>query len=196
MAVERSFYKELLYKRALDSPMNEGLETETNPRTLEAAQMIRLMNLFADIFLDEWESEIGSYRLEHKAAQDDAHVPAGHLRASRICRDEILATIVWWVGNVIDNYFAQQGEFGLARDKHLHRPLPDQLWQNIQNFLRNVADLPLWRDTELSGVVFGTKQTLQFWRDTFASGETPTAFVVLAKPFGLEMIARGPRGSS
>ena len=39
-AVEGSFFREFLYKKALTAPISEGLEAGTNPRLLECDQMV------------------------------------------------------------------------------------------------------------------------------------------------------------
>ena len=49
-AVERSFFKEFLYKKALDSPIDQEFEQGSNPRLLEGEQLVRIMTLFAEVF--------------------------------------------------------------------------------------------------------------------------------------------------
>ena len=49
-SIERSFFKELLHKRALDSQIDVGLEQGNNPRQLERQQLVRIMSLFAEVF--------------------------------------------------------------------------------------------------------------------------------------------------
>src|SRR5262249_27172784 len=48
-SIERSFFKEFLYKQVLDSPIDEGIEQGRNPRMLERQQLIKLMSIFADV---------------------------------------------------------------------------------------------------------------------------------------------------
>ncbi len=48
--IERSFFREFLYKKALDTPIDAGIEEGNNSRQLERQQLVRLMSLFADIF--------------------------------------------------------------------------------------------------------------------------------------------------
>ena len=57
-AIEGSFFKEFLHKRALDSPIDLGLEQGNNPRELERQQLVRIMSLFAEIFfIGKWDPE-------------------------------------------------------------------------------------------------------------------------------------------
>jgi HNH endonuclease len=49
--IERSFFREFLYKNALDTPIDSGIEEGNNSRQLEREQMVRLMGLFAKVFL-------------------------------------------------------------------------------------------------------------------------------------------------
>jgi hypothetical protein len=41
-------------------------------------------------------------------------------------------------------------------------PFPEQMWDNIGKFLRNLKDLPLWANRDLSETVFGGKQNNSF----------------------------------
>ena len=185
MSIERSFFKELLYKKALESPLGDGIETGTNPRQLERAQLVRIMNLFADVFfVHSWDPDVGGYRIE-KRLQSGQKISPEHLRAWRISRDEVLGNIIGWVRFCMENYFALTAQM-YDRDKILHKELPQPLWQGIEKFLRSVANLPLWSDAKLSNIVFGPKQNRQFWKQVFETGETPTGIRVLTEPFDLK----------
>ena len=191
MSIERSFYKELLYKKALESPLGEGIEQGTNPRQLEREQLVRIMNLFADVFFaGSWDPDVGGYRIENRL-QSGQKIPPEHLRAWRISRDEVLGNVIGWLRLSIENYFALTGQM-YDRDRLLHKELPQPLWQCIQNFLRSVANLPLWSDTTLSNIVFGPKQNRQFWKQAFETGKTPTDIRVLAEPFDLKQMVSPP----
>ena len=68
-------------------------------------------------------------------------------------------------------------------------PFPEQVWENICKFLRNLVDLPLWVNRDLSETVFGGKQNNNFWKTVFETGRTPQGMQVLAEPLNLiEMI--------
>jgi hypothetical protein len=58
--IERSFFREFLYKKALDTPIDLGMEEGSNPRQLEREQMVRLMGLFAEaFFVGHWDPDLG-----------------------------------------------------------------------------------------------------------------------------------------
>ena len=182
--IERSFFREFLYKKALDSSIDAGMEEGTNPRQLERAQMVRLMSLFAEVFfVGRWDPELGGRRVESRVQAGEA-IPEGHLRAWRIAREEVIANVMRWIRLVMANYFAYTGRV-LPEDKELHANLPDELWNRIRNFLESLARLPCWVDRNLSTTVFGPKQNLDYWYKVFSTGKTPSGIQVLATPLNL-----------
>lgn len=69
-------------------------------------------------------------------------------------------------------------------------PFPEQIWDNITRFLRNLTALPIWINRDLSETVFGGKQNNGFWKTVFETGRTPQGMLVLAQPLNLiEMIS-------
>jgi hypothetical protein len=108
--LERSFFREFLYKKALETPIDFGMEGGTNPRQLERKQMVRLMGLLAEIFfVGNWNPDIGGRKIESQV-QDGNPISEKHLRAWRIAREEVLATVMRWTRLVIANYFAWTGK--------------------------------------------------------------------------------------
>jgi len=93
-AIERTFFREFIYKKALETPIDEGLDRGENPRVLEREQTVKLMSLFAEIFfVGKWDPEIAGRKLEYRLQKGDP-IPEGHLRAWRIAREEILANVL------------------------------------------------------------------------------------------------------
>lgn len=184
--IERSFFREFLYKKALDTRIDLGIDDGSNPRQLERDQIIKLMGLFAEIFfVGEWDPEIGGRRLESRM-QDGTMIPEGHLRAWRIAREEVLANIMRWVRLVIANYNAYTGKT-TREEKLLHERLPDELWNRIRHFLESLAKLPCWVDRNLSNTVFGPKQNLDYWESIFQTGRAPAGGIqVLSAPLNLQ----------
>ena len=192
MTIERSFFQELLYKRALESPIDEGMEEGNNPRVLEREQMLRLMSLFADtFFIGKWDPEIGGRRLESRV-QSGESVPEDHLRAWRIARQEVLAIVMRWVCLVIENYFAWMGKM-VDKNKLLQVKLPDELWARVENFLVNLSKLPCWIDKQFSTTVFGPKQNLDYWETVFKTGKAPNEVQILSGPLDLNQMIKTPR---
>ena len=189
-SIERSFFKELLYKRALDTPIDEGIEQGSNRRQLERKQLVRVMSLFAEVFfVNHWDPEIGGRRLESRIQQGEA-VPEGHLRAWRIAREEVLANVLRWVRWVIFNYFAFTGKVN-HEDRPLQTRLPDELWDRMRNFLESLSSLPCWIDRNLSTTVFGPKQNLDYWQKVFDTGQSPSGMQILAQALDLKQMIQG-----
>jgi hypothetical protein len=187
--IERSFFREFLYKKALDTPIDLGMEEGNNPRQLEREQMVRLMGLFAEtFFVGHWDPEMGGRRIESRVQAGEA-IPGAHLRAWRIAREEVLANVMRWVRLVIANYNAWTSKV-VHEDRLLHVRLPDELWDRLRNFLENLSRLPCWVDGNLSTTVFGPKQNLDFWDKVFQSGKAPTNVQILAAPLDLNEMIR------
>jgi HNH endonuclease len=186
-AVERTFFRELLCKKALNTPIDAGLEDGTNPRELERDQMVSLMSLFADIFfVGRWDPEVGGRKLESRA-QKGEKIPEEHLRAWRIAREEVLGNVMRWVRLVIENYFAYTGRV-VKGDRLLQVSLPDELWRRIEAFLRNLSALPCWFDRNLSTTVFGPKQNLDYWEKDFETGKAPNGIIILTDGLDLNQM--------
>jgi hypothetical protein len=184
-AIEKTFFREFIYKKALETPIDEGMERGENPRFLEREQMVRLMNLFAKIyFAGKWDREIGGQKLENRIQKGDP-IPEEHLRTWRIAREEILSNILRWVRLVIENYNAFTGRM-IEKERLFHYPLPEDLWKRINTFLTKLSLLPCWIDKNLSITVFGTKQNQDFWKQVFDTGKAPTGVRVLTEPLNLQ----------
>lgn len=189
-AIERTFFKEFIYKKALESSIDEGFERGDNPRTLEREQLVRLMSLFAEVyFAGKWDPEIGGRRLENRIQKGDP-IPEPHLRSWRIAREEIFANVLEWVRLVIENYNAYTGKL-VDKDRLLQTALPEELWKRIENFLRSLSMLPCWIDKNLSNMVFGAKQNRDYWNQVFKTGKTPSGVRVLAEPLDLQSMIQG-----
>jgi hypothetical protein len=188
--LEKSFFREFLYKQALDSSIDEGIEQGTNPRFLEREQMVRLMSRFADIFfVGNWDPEVGGQKVESRVQRGEA-IAESHLRAWRIAREEVLANVMRWVRLVMANYYAYTGKV-VHEDQLLHSRLPDELWDRIGNFLESLSRLPCWVDKNLSTTVFGPKQNLDYWEKVFQTGKSPSGIQILAEPLDLNIMIRG-----
>ena len=180
-AVERSFFKEFIYKKALDSPYDAG---GGQARELERRQLVRIMTLFAEVFfIGKWDPKTGGRKIEDRVHKGE-QIQEEHLRAWRIAREEVLATVQRWIRLVIEHYYAFAGQM-CDKPRLLHVSLPDPLWAGIRNFLTNLAALPCWSDETLSKRVFGPKQNLDFWETVFQTGETPTGIRILTEPLNV-----------
>ena len=187
--LERSFFREFLYKKALDTPIDAGMEEGTNPRQLEREQMVRLMTLFAEVFfVGKWDPDIGGRRLESQV-QSGETIAEAHLRAWRIAREEVLANVMRWIRLVMANFNAYTGRV-VHEDRLLHVRLPDELWERLRNFMESLLRLPCWIDSNLSTTVFGPKQNLDYWEKVFQTGKSPSGIQILAAPLDLNEMIR------
>ena len=176
--VDSSFFQ-LLYQKALSTPIDQGLERE-----IERRQMIRLMNLFADtFFIGKWDYDVGGRRLENRLQKGES-IPEEHLRAWRVSREEVAVNIMRWVRLVIENHNAVTGKL-VDRERLFLEEFPDSMWVNLERFLANLSSLSCWTNIELSSSVFGPKQNRDYWESIFKSGKTPSGSLVL--PRGLEL---------
>jgi len=189
-AIERSFFKEFLYKKPLETSIDEGLQEGTNPRQLEREQLVRIMSLFAEVFfVGHWDPDLGGRRLENKLQQGEP-IPEAHLRAWRIAREEVLANVLRWVRLVMANYYAYTAKV-VREETLLQTRIPDELWGRMRNFLESLARLPCWIDKNLSMTVFGPKQNLEYWYTVFQTGKSPSGIQVLAEPLDLNQMIQG-----
>lgn len=189
-ALERTFFAEFLYKSALNTPIAFAMDRGDNPRIIERDQLVRLMSMFADIlFVNQWDVDVGGRQLEGRLQKGET-IAEEHLRAWRVTREEILATVMKYVRLVIENYFVVTGN-PIEKDRLMQYRFPDDLWDRIETFLRRLSELPAWIDKNLSTTVFGAKQNREFWAEVFNTGKTPGGVQVFAKPINvIEMMQK------
>jgi len=191
-ALDGTFFREFVYKKALETPIGEGLDEGTNPRWLEREQLVRMMSLFAEVFfVSHWDPDLGGRKLESNLQAGD-NIAEGHLRAWRITREEVLGNVTRWMRLVIANYFAYTGKV-FREERPMHVRLPDELWTRMRNFLESLAALPCWIDRNLGQSVFGPKQNLDYWDTVFRTGRSPSGVQVLAKGLDLQEMVKGPK---
>jgi hypothetical protein len=66
---------------------------------------------------------------------------------------------------------------------------PETLWVKIRSFVKNLYNMPVWRNKELSAIVFGGKQNYDYWQTIFETGNSPQGVKVLLEKINLmEMI--------
>ena len=177
-------------KTILTSPLDYRADEGLNPRVLEKEQLIQLCNILAEeLLIGRYSTEIGTYRIENKVAEGkDKDITDDHLAAYRIFKEEIMYNWIQYIELLINSFFGMMG--GLYEKENLFQiKFPDQLWTNIRAFIRNMRDLPLWKDRSMASTVFGGKQVYDYWNTAFRTGKTPDGTLVLSKPINVvEMI--------
>lgn len=178
-------------KLILDTPLDFREEEDRNPRQIERRQIIRFLNILADrIYVDKFEPEIGTYRIESNVAKgNDAAITNDHLAAYRMSKEEILLAIVPMMIRVITYSMTFSGvnysEKGLFMVE-----FPEQVWENLERFVLNYAALPIWKNRALADTIFSGKQTQNYWNEIFTSGCAPDGSHVLESGLNIvEMIS-------
>lgn len=176
----------LVLKTPIDSQSDEGL----NPRELEISQIVRILSILAEnIYINKFSPEIGTARVEKKILDNkDTDISDTHLIAYRISKEEILYNWLQYLKKVITTYFANTGKM-FAEETIFQTPFDDQLWINIENFVINLSDLPLWKDRSMAGTVFSGKKNYDYWKVIFETGKSVDGVMVLANPLNfIDMI--------
>ena len=182
--VEKTFFSFFIQQDVIQTPINFKLEEGENPRELEKSQIIELMNIITEeIFEDKFDIELGTYRIENKV-QSGENIPSKHLRAVRMSKEEIIYNWLRYVSQIIKTYYLMQGK-PIQEEKLFQYKFPEPLWNKIRTFIRNMANLPLWINKDLSNTIFGGKQNYGFWQTIFESGKSPSNVQVLAEPIDL-----------
>jgi hypothetical protein len=101
-----------------------------------------------------------------------------------MAKEEVLHCWLKSVAQIIHHHFIYSGK-PFDRDRAFQHLFPEQLWNNITNFIQNLGKLPLWVNREASSTVFATKNNHQFWQTIFSTGRSPNGHKVL--PSGLDL---------
>jgi hypothetical protein len=186
--IEKTFYSFFICQELLETPINDRQEEGDNPRSVEREQILRLMNLIAEVlYVDKFDAEVGTDKIESRLQKGEVYKHE-HLRAYRMSKEEIIYNWLQYVGQTATQYFIMQGRPD-PKDRLFQFRFPEQVWTNIRKFMVNLSQMPLWVNADLSDTVFGGKQNNAFWKAIFETGKTPAGLQVLAHPINLiEMI--------
>lgn len=183
--VEKTFYSFFISNDALETNIDFRLEEGKNPRELEKSQVIRLMNIIADVILiGKYDFEIGTYKIENKIQKGEA-VDWNHVVAYRMLKEEIIYAWLRYILEIIIAYRVQNGQFSQGKKDFFQDEFPEQLWSHIKTFIENLHNLPLWRNPEFSSTIFGGKQVYKFWQDIFSTGRSSQGEQILIEPINI-----------
>lgn len=177
-------------KLILATPIDYKDDEGTNPRQLELNQLVKLLNILAEeIYIGKFTPDVGVYRIEQRIIDHkDRDITDDHLIAYRMSKEEVMFNWQLYLQKVIESYFSNTGKM-YDRDKLFQSEFPDQIWINIRNFIKNLKALPLWKDRGMAATVFSGKNTYNYWKTIFETGNTPDNAIVLVKPLNyVEMI--------
>jgi len=182
--IEKTFYSFFIFQEVLETPLDFKYDEGENPRELEKEQILSLMNIIAEeIYISKYDSDIGTSQIESKI-QKGENIPLPHLTAYRMAKEEISYNWLKYIHQIIKNYFIMQGN-PIKEERLFQYRFPEPLWDRIRIFVRNLHNLPLWVNKELSSTVFGGKQNNDFWQTIFETGKSPQGIQVLAEPINL-----------
>ena len=182
--IEKTFFSMFIHKEPLITPMNLRLEIGENPRDLEKHQLVRLMNIIAEeIFEGQYDFDLGTDKVEEKIRQGE-NIPDGHLRATRMSREEVVYNWLRYVHQLIKQYYLMSGQI-IEDDELFEQKFSPELWGLIRKLIKNLASLPVWVNHSISSTVFGGRQNYEFWKVIFATGKTQAGPQILAKPLNL-----------
>lgn len=179
-------------KTILTKPINYKMEEGLNPRILEQKQIINLCNIIAEeILVGKFDNNIGVYKIESRiTAGNGDDIPDDHLIASRLLREEVMKIWIECIRRIIVAHFSFAGT-EYDSENLFQQKFPDQLWNNIRNFMNNLKMLPVWKDRSMSDTIFASKRNYDYWKTIFNTGKTNDGVTVLAKPVNtMEMIKK------
>lgn len=188
-SVEKTFYSFFISNDALETNIDYKLEEGKNPRDLEKKQIVHLMNIIAEkILVGKFDFDLGTNRIENKIQQGET-IDWNHVVGYRMMKEEILYAWLHYIIDIVTLFFVTHGIPVSGRNNLFQEEFPNQLWLNIENYISNLINLPLWKNKELSLTIFGGKQNYSFWQQIFTKGDSPTGEKILAKPINItEMI--------
>jgi len=178
------------YKTILSTPINHRSDEGQNPRELEIKQVTKLLNVIAEeIYVDKFIPEVGVSRIEQKILKgQDQDITDGHLVAYRISKEEVLYNWLIYLRRAIENYFSNTGRV-IDNSNMFQDQFDSQLWINIENFVKNLVLLPLWKDKSMADTIFAGKKNYDYWKVIFETGKSPDGAQVLAQPLNfIDMI--------
>lgn len=177
-AIEKAIFSQFIGGSLLATPWDFKEDQGLNPRQLEISQLVKLLNIIADeIYIERYDFELGIGKLEAKINAEEP-IPEDHFVSARMAREEILHTWASHLKDIINQYCVSNG-MAFEQDKPLQRELPEQVWVNLRNFIKNLRNLPLWRDKTLASTAFGGKRNYEYWRSVFDTGEAPDGTQIL-----------------
>jgi HNH endonuclease len=177
--IEKSFYSFFIYPNLLETPLDYGEDTGENPRELEIGQIVALMNILAEeVYVGKFDPVLGASRIESKVQKGES-VPDEHLRAFRMAKEEVLYSWLKYVQQIVLHHFVALG-MPVDDERLFQYRFSEVLWRQLRAYVHNLAGLPLWVNHELSATIFGGKQTGDFWRTIWETGNSPQGTAVLA----------------
>lgn len=174
-------------KRFVSAP----IENENNPRLVELRQLTRLQNIIAEnMYIGKFDSTMETAKIENKIATGKGNnISDDHLACFRYSKQEVMNCWLSMIDEIIHYYLTVNMKYkDEMKRNYFKNELDEPLWLHIENYIKMIVGLPLWRDRELSTSVFATKQTTAFWKSVFDTGKSPEGLQVIASPITIATI--------
>ena len=171
--------------------VSEPLENENNQRMIELRQLTRLQNIIAEnMYIGKFDSTMETAQIESKVANGKGNnISDDHLACFRYSKKEIMYCWLSKINEMIHYYLTVNMKFKDEMIRNYFKTEIDEpLWSHIENYIKMILGLPLWKDRSLSETIFATKQTLDFWKSVFETGKSPDGIQVLASPVSISTI--------
>ncbi|MCM8811297.1 MAG: HNH endonuclease [Candidatus Omnitrophica bacterium] len=188
-SIEKTFYSFFIYQDLLSTSINDKVDIGENPRVLEKEQIVRLMNIIADeIYIGKFDPDLGAHQIE-KRLQKGEDIPEEHLRAVRMSKEEVLYNWLDIVAKIIKRSFLLDGK-PFDENRLFQYKFREPLWDSIRKVVKNIARLSIWKNKELSAIVFGGRQNYDYWRTIFETGKTPQGYQIMPKGIDLDELLK------
>lgn len=171
--------------------VSEPLENENNQRITELKQLTRLQNIIAEnMYIGKFDSAMETAQIESKIANGKGNnISDDHLACFRYSKKEVMYCWLSRINEIIHYYLTVNMNFKDEMIRNYFKTEIDEpLWSHIENYIKMILGLPLWRDRGLSETIFATKQSLDFWKSVFETGKSPDGLQVLASPVNISTI--------
>lgn len=172
----------------LKTPLD--FKNDDNPRLLELDQTVKICNIIAKtLLIGRFDAERGKNKIEEQISKGNYEgISIEHLVSCRMFKEEVFHGWVPYLKKIIENIFLYTAT-NYDSDNIMQNKIPDAAWTNIENFLINLRDLPLWKNYSLSSTIFGSKTKYEYWDSIFRNGNAPDGVPVMAGGINvLEMI--------
>lgn len=171
--------------------VSEPLENESNQRITELRQLTRLQNIIAEnMYIGKFDSAMETAQIESKIANGKGNsISDDHLACFRYSKKEIMYCWLSKINEIIHYYLTVNMKFkDVMIRNYFKSEIDESLWFHIENYIKMILGLPLWKDRSLSETIFATKQSLDFWKSVFETGKSPDGLQVLSSPINISTI--------
>lgn len=199
-SVEKTFFRHFIDATPCEEPINVDSD-KTYIRDIEARNLIKLMNLFANKVLKEkFDKTVGVYKLEDRIKKGDTTIPDDHLISYRLFRPA--AFVVWceFLKEAIANYLILNRKITNAMRKERKRgkgtrvfwvELEKEDWNAIEKIIDRLIRHKIWKDRgPVIANAFGQTRP-EYFRNLLEKGEIEGVGKVLDEPIDIQYLQSG-----